>query len=67
MLKNILKLNGAQQLSKDERKSINWGRQICGTGYSQCPIGYSCIGGGYGQTGICVIAQDVCEILGACE
>lgn len=36
MLKNILKLEGAQQLSKDEQKSIKGGVAIDFSQYSSC-------------------------------
>jgi hypothetical protein len=35
MLKNILKLNGAQKLSKTEQKSINGGIPYCAIGCSK--------------------------------
>jgi hypothetical protein len=41
MLKNILKLNGAQQLSKNDQKSINGGACPC---YNRCGPGYICVG-----------------------
>ncbi|MES2812952.1 MAG: hypothetical protein V4670_10825 [Bacteroidota bacterium] len=43
MLKNILNLEGAQQLSNNEQKAINGGKQFCEatTDYS-CPPGYCC-------------------------
>ncbi|WP_310555798.1 hypothetical protein [Flavobacterium sp.] len=43
MLKNILKLNGAQQLSKNEQKSINGGLRACGPG-GTCGAGFCCSG-----------------------
>ena len=56
MLKNILNLNGAQQLSKKEQNAINGGAQLCGPedcNESGCDFGcfdclsktYSCPGG----------------------
>lgn len=52
MLKNILKLSGAQELSKNQQKSINGGRPpgCQGTDVTNCgtpPAGtiYRCIGG----------------------
>lgn len=44
MLKNILKLDGAQKLSKSEQKSINGGGGLCSE--SECLPGYfkSCVG-----------------------
>lgn len=43
MLKNILKLDGAQQLSKNEQKSINGGRAYCNNGAGiYCPEGQCC-------------------------
>ncbi len=41
MLKNILKLDGAQKLSKNDQKSINGGACPC-TG--RCGAGYVCFG-----------------------
>ncbi len=41
MLKNILKLEGAQQLSKIDQKSISGGACLC---YGRCPSGYHCVG-----------------------
>jgi hypothetical protein len=51
MLKNILKLDGAQQLSKNEQKTINGGLKIyrgtCelpeGGSSIVCPVGTSCV------------------------
>jgi hypothetical protein len=36
MLKNILKLEGAQKLSKNEQKSINGGVSYCPLGQYKC-------------------------------
>jgi hypothetical protein len=41
MLKNILNLNGAQQLSKKDQKSTNGGACQC---QGRCPLGYHCVG-----------------------
>jgi hypothetical protein len=38
MLKNIIKLDGAQQLSKNEQKEINGGRPV------PCRYDYQCTG-----------------------
>jgi hypothetical protein len=35
MLKNILKLDGAQQLSKNEQKEISGGKRLC-SGFKPC-------------------------------
>ena len=48
MLKNILKLNGAQQLSKSEQGSINGGgplQEQCGDGCNVggCPTHLTCV------------------------
>ena len=60
MLKNILNLDGALQLSKDEQKAINGGRIGCrATTNTSCPSGYCCkYNGGYcikndGSEGLC--------------
>lgn len=46
MLKNILKLDGAQKLSKNEQKSINGGFIGCfNNSPNICPIGQCCLGG----------------------
>ena len=44
MLKNILKLNGAQEMSKNEQKTIQGGYAFyrCAKG---CPDGYRCCSG----------------------
>lgn len=51
MLKNILGLAGAEQLSKNDQKSINGGignwpcvssNKLCGTGGVLCPKGQGC-------------------------
>jgi hypothetical protein len=44
MLKSILKLEGAQKLSKDEQKSINGGRIACDATHL-CPTGQCCVKG----------------------
>ncbi len=70
MLKNILKLNGAQQLSKNEQKSINGGLAHCPPPGGVCGPGYCCsapnnngacikIGGGQG---LCYPYAEVSEI-----
>jgi hypothetical protein len=41
MLKNILSLEGAQKLTKNEQKSINGGRLACDATHS-CPAGQCC-------------------------
>jgi hypothetical protein len=41
MLKNILKLDGAQKLTKNEQKSIKGGL-ACGDGNGTCPKGSYC-------------------------
>ena len=43
MLKNILNLEGAQQLTKSEQKSINGGRIYCDAQHF-CPPGSCCSG-----------------------
>ena len=48
MLKNILKLEGAQQLSKTEQKSINGGKKQCRQALPYDPEnpgsgGYACV------------------------
>lgn len=60
MLKNILNLDGALQLSKNEQKSINGGKIGCReTTNTSCPSGYCCSAtGGYcikndGSQGLC--------------
>jgi hypothetical protein len=51
MLKNILNLDGAQQLSKSEQKTINGGKIACwGTTNTSCPSGYCCSG----EPGYCI-------------
>ena len=47
MLKNILKTNGAQQLSKNELQTINGGDPNKPTNcrFYACPTGYCCAGG----------------------
>jgi hypothetical protein len=53
MLKNILKLDGAQQLSKKEQKTINGGAFSCGMeGDLPCRPGYYCYTG-QGSVGYC--------------
>ena len=42
MLKNILKLDGAQQLSKNEQKEINGGKINCANNHNICPTGQCC-------------------------
>jgi hypothetical protein len=42
MLKNILNIEGAQKLTKNEQKSINGGRMACDTTHL-CPTGQCCI------------------------
>ena len=42
MLKNILKLDGAQQLSKNEQKSIKGGLINCANNHDICPTGQCC-------------------------
>lgn len=42
MLKNILNLEGAQQLSKNEQKSINGGLINCAHDHNICPTGQCC-------------------------
>ncbi|WP_164974437.1 hypothetical protein [Flavobacterium amnicola] len=47
MLKNILNLDGAQQLSNNEQKEINGGLRIyrsCEDATAICPEGKECIG-----------------------
>lgn len=44
MLKNILKLDGAQLLSKNEQKEVNGGRRACSSG---CGIKGICCADGY--------------------
>ena len=41
MKKSILNLAGAQELSKNEKKSVLGGKQSCVTN-SNCPPGYCC-------------------------
>jgi hypothetical protein len=48
MLKNILNLEGAQQLSKKEQNTIHGGGggycvSTCGTGMPACPEGSACV------------------------
>ena len=52
MLKNILNLEGAQQLSKNEQSYINGGGTDCGTRPGvHCSDGYCCGScGGFGNT-----------------
>jgi hypothetical protein len=40
MLKNILKLEGAQKLTKNEQKSIKGANAPGGTPWGRCPKGY---------------------------
>jgi hypothetical protein len=47
MLKNILKLDGAQQLSKKEQKEINGGKINCTSKSNNCPAGQCCKVGNY--------------------
>lgn len=42
MLKNILNLEGAQQLSKNEQSSINGGKLACRTGCYSHDVGDTC-------------------------
>lgn len=42
MLKNILKLNGAQELSKNQQKSIIGGLINCANNHDICPSGQCC-------------------------
>jgi hypothetical protein len=44
MLKNILKLEGAQKLSKNEQKEVKGGRPNCYPGF-YCPKGQYCLNG----------------------
>ena len=47
MLKNILNLNGAQKLSKNEQKNISGGLRIyksCQDATAICPVGTECVG-----------------------
>ena len=47
MLRNILKLNGAQKLSKNEQKNISGGLRIyksCQDASAICPMGTECVG-----------------------
>jgi hypothetical protein len=44
MLKNILNLEGAQKLTKNEQKSINGGRIACDATHP-CPTGQCCTKG----------------------
>jgi hypothetical protein len=44
MLKNILKLNGAQELTKNEQKSINGGKIACDATHL-CPTNQCCVKG----------------------
>jgi hypothetical protein len=46
MLKNILNLDGAQELTRNEQKSINGGRRKCGWP-NACPNGVPCCDDGY--------------------
>ncbi|HLF50704.1 hypothetical protein [Flavobacterium sp.] len=52
MLKNILNLEGAQKLTKNEQKSINGGLvvKVC---ESQCLSNVECSGGAYCQITVC--------------
>lgn len=50
MLKNILNLDGAQQLSKNEQKTINGGRLRCDAS-TPCPANQCCSGSSLG--GVC--------------
>jgi len=57
MLKNILKLDGAQQLSKNEQKTIKGGRKACiygqpnsGCGSNECCVNKYCTS----QPGLCI-------------
>ena len=43
MLKNILNVDGAEQLSANAQKAINGGLRACGVNDS-CPSGYCCSG-----------------------
>ena len=44
MLKNILELNGAQKLNKNEQRSVNGGFFIpIGLGEFKCPDGNQCL------------------------
>ena len=54
MLKNILKLDGAQQLSKNEQKEINGGAPVW-CGYCQCPENVKVFACGNGPS-VCVNA-----------
>jgi hypothetical protein len=58
MLKNILKLEGAQKLSKNEQKSISGGIPYCALGCFRNPdLSQSCEAQGY----------DLCCISGWCQ
>ncbi len=52
MLKNILKLDGTQQLSKNEQKEVNGGLKIyrgtCESDSVVCPEGTHCVDTQYG-------------------
>jgi hypothetical protein len=60
MLKNILKLEGAQKLSKNEQKSINGG-YVAKTCESQCQSTSSCSSGALCQFTLCYG-----ELMGKC-
>jgi hypothetical protein len=42
MLKKILKLEGAQELSREQKQSIRGG-VACGGGFPPCKTGYHCV------------------------
>jgi hypothetical protein len=53
MLKNILNLEGAQKLTKNEQKSINGGAPVyCQR--SQCDTNQACSSGAYCEQKICM-------------
>ena len=52
MLKNILKLEGAQKLTKNEQKSINGGA-VAYCQRSQCDTDAACSGGAYCEKKLC--------------
>ena len=57
MKKSILNLVGAQELSKNEQKNVNGGKQYCGPtfdGYASCPTGTCCMRNGtFSDKGVC--------------
>jgi len=53
MLKNILKLNGTQELSKNEQQNIAGGFGPIGLGEGRCPSGPGCVIGYFNGEAIC--------------